>query len=308
MTDSIYARKGTILIITILTAIVLLGTTIGFIVWVNYDNNYGMGEIVIKKDQDFVNRYDFPGTGSLYDPYVIADYNIETNKEYAIFIEGTTKHFLITNCTINCQKDGIYILKTADGTARIENNKIQGKSLAADYLIHIRITEGVQIINNNLSHSSESVYWYGIYLVESTNSILSNNSCISAELGIFAVESDSLLIEFNYMESCRIGIFLNFYCNYPLIRYNTLFLNSEFGVKLAFARNSIIHHNNFINNGLLSYYDAQASDTEDNQWYDIASSEGNYWSDLVWDDNAEYEIEGYGDSIDLYPLQFPVLI
>ena len=72
---------------------------------------------MIRKDQDFVNRYDFPGSGTLNNPYLIAEYNIETSKEYAIYIEGTTKHFLITNCTIKCQKDGILISNTAERSA-----------------------------------------------------------------------------------------------------------------------------------------------------------------------------------------------
>ena len=87
-----------------------------------------------------------------------------------------------------------------------------------------------------------------------------------------------------------------------------MFHNSFVGVELRNCAGSIIHHNNLINNAIDSYYTSQASDTDNNHWYDTTSNEGNYWSDLIWDDGAIYEIEGYGESKDLHPLQFPVVI
>lgn len=295
------------LVVVILTSIVLVGTPIGFIVWINYDNNYRIGEIVIRKDQDFVKRYEFPGSGTLNNPYLIADYNIETSKEYAIYIEGTTKHFLITNCTIKCQKDGIFISNTAERSARIENNEILGTSYSTYYLIKITQSQGTYIVNNHLNQSYDNTYSNGISLRYSENSLIANNSCYKVNNGIHAYESNSILIEFNYIDTCSVGIRLSD-CETSIIRYNALFHNSFLGVELRHCVGSIIHHNNLINNAIDYYYESQAYDTDNNHWYDMTSNEGNYWSDLVWDDSATYEIEGNGRCVDLYPLEFPVMI
>ena len=51
--------------------------------------------------------------------------------------------------------------------------------------------------------------------------------------------------------------------------------------KQAFDDNTDINHINF--------------------WYDDYSKEGNYWSDLIWNEDSEYLIDG-GIAIDQYPL------
>ncbi|GAI76776.1 unnamed protein product, partial [marine sediment metagenome] len=44
-------------------------------------------------------------------------------------------------------------------------------------------------------------------------------------------------------------------------------------------------------------------DGASNTWYDTATLEGNYWSD--WSKIGSYSIDGYTDSVDLYPLNEP---
>lgn len=305
MADSIYVRKSTVLLVVILTSIILIGTPIGFIIWFNYDVNYGFGEIVIRKDQDFKNRYDFPGSGTLNDPYIIADYNIDTSKDYAIYIEETTMHFLITNCTIKCQNQGIFVRNTAVSTARIENNDIQKTSYSSDDLIKILYSPGVYVIKNNLTHFFEDNYFEGLVLGYSENALIANNSC--SNIGIYIFNSDSILLEFNFVESCIDAIVILF-SHELIISYNILFNNVGYGVKLYSCYGNEVHHNNFIGNAIDAGFDSQGYDEENNSWFDTINDEGNYWSDLVWDDGATYEIEGYYDVYDLYPLEFPVVI
>ncbi|NPD90619.1 MAG: hypothetical protein HGN29_18055 [Asgard group archaeon] len=309
MTSSIFPRKDTILIVVIFTTIILVGTPISFIIWFNYDVNYGFGEIVIRKDQDFVNRYDFPGSGTINDPYLITDYNIDTNKEVAILIEETTKYFLITNCTIICPLDGILISFVSEGTARIENNEIQTttNTYFVESLIKVIWAPGSQIINNQLSHLSSIYDTYGIYVASSKNSLIANNSCNSLGIGIYVLDSVSALIEYNFVENCQSGISINS-CDNSVTRYNRLYFNYYTGVYVGWSLSCAFHHNNFLNNSEAAFYDYQAYDRETNIWYEISTNEGNYWSDLVWDDDAIYIIGGHGQNIDLYPLQFPVAI
>ena len=87
-----------------------------------------------------------------------------------------------------------------------------------------------------------------------------------------------------------------------------MFYNKYIGIKANTCLSCIFHHNNFINNAFDSHFETQAFDTESNTWYDISTNEGNFWSDLVWDDGATYVIGGYGASVDPFPLQFPVVI
>ena len=309
MTSSIYVRKSTVLIVVIFSSIILVGTSVSFIVWSSYDKSYGFGEIVILKDQDFVNKYDFPGSGTINDPYLIADFNIDTTKEIAIFVEETTKHFLITNCTIKCPLSGISINYVADGTARIENNEIltTASTYYHESLISVFWAPGSQIINNQLSHMSSGFDTYGIFVSSSMNSLITNNICNSLGIGIYVLDSVSALIEYNYVENCESGINIDS-CDNSVIRYNGLYFNYYTGVSVVWSLNCIFHHNNFLNNSGAAFYGYQAYDREINFWYEISTNEGNYWADLVWDDNAIYEIGGHGQNIDYYPLQFPVVI
>ena len=308
MSESIYVRKSTVLIVAILTSIVLLGSTISFIVWFNYDRNYGIGEIVVLKDRDFENRYNFPGSGTINDPYVIANYNISTGKEYAIYIEMTTKYFLIKNCTIVCSINGIFIENVAESTARIENNNIRA---VANYytgtkLIRIFQSPGSYIINNEMTYLIGESSVTGISISQSRSSLIANNSCSKLLEGIYIFNSESSLIEFNFIEFCYRGIGFGSSDN-SITRYNNLFFNSYRGLSSYNSKGCVFHHNNFFNNSSL-YNVIQAYDEENNIWYDISTNEGNFWSDLIWDDDVTYEIGGYGPSVDLFPLQFPVAI
>ncbi len=308
MTESIYARKSTVLIVAILTSIVLLGTTISFIVWFNYDKNYGIGEIVIRKNQDFENRYDFPGSGTSNNPYLIKDYILETNKEYAIYITGTTKYFLITNCTIKCSLDGISIRDVVESTARIENNEIQITSQSHSSAIIVYESPNSTIKNNELACIGDYTNADGIQLGFSQNSLISNNTCQFLSDGIYVFISDAVLIEFNFVDYCKSGIAI-YQSDSSIIRYNALYYNQYNGINSRENSGCIFHHNNFIGNSYNSYYDEeQAIDSSINIWYDVLTNEGNYWSDLIWNDGAVYYIGGYGDCVDFYPLQFPVII
>jgi len=314
MADSIFTTKSTLIVVSILISIILIGLPIGFIVWFNYDMTYGIGEIVILNDQDFVDKYDCPGSGEIYDPYIIADYIIETSKDYAIYIEGTTKHFLITNCTIQCQKVGIYIKDTAEKTVDIVDNEIQKTSTGWFHLIITYNVPELVLINNNLSCSTNGVSASGIKIDYGHASIIMNNSCSNFETGIEVFRSGDVYFEFNYIESCIDGIILR-EGDGSDIRNNVLFNNLGYGVKLLLCFGVEVYHNNFIDNAIYAGLDSQGyDDTADyegfveNSWYNIGLSEGNYWSELLWDDEVLYVIRGNGGRVDHHPLQFPVLI
>ena len=77
------------------------------------------GPISISGDSDLEV---FPGAGTAEDPYVIEGYNITTIEDNGIYIEGTTKYFVIRDCYVEAVEQGIYTYYVADRTATITNN------------------------------------------------------------------------------------------------------------------------------------------------------------------------------------------
>ena len=67
----LFQKIGKKKIIIAIVVIVFVGGMIGIWAWISTGNDYNYGEIVIAKDKDFEKRYDFPGTGTLSDPYRI---------------------------------------------------------------------------------------------------------------------------------------------------------------------------------------------------------------------------------------------
>ena len=62
--------------------------------------------IEITSDSDFEA---FPGLGTETDPYIIENYYITTNSGSGIIIRDTTKYFIVRNCHIDAENDGIFM-------------------------------------------------------------------------------------------------------------------------------------------------------------------------------------------------------
>ncbi|NPD89578.1 MAG: right-handed parallel beta-helix repeat-containing protein [Asgard group archaeon] len=134
--------------------------------------------IAITQDEDFI-TYGFQGLGMDSNPYIIENLEIENEVDLpGIFIENTTKYFVIRNCFINNLKTGIQISKIGEETGFIHNNTIYNCNNA----MVINRTNSITIQNN---HCNTSIY-YGIKLVESDNCIISYNMIYWSRLhGIF---------------------------------------------------------------------------------------------------------------------------
>jgi hypothetical protein len=85
--------------------------------------------IKINSDSDFLD-YDFTGTGTQQDPFIIKGYEIEATGLLAkgIEITFTTLHFVIKDCIIYSDDIGIYVYEIAEGTSKIINNTCIGTS------------------------------------------------------------------------------------------------------------------------------------------------------------------------------------
>ena len=334
-------RKKTIIILLILTlAIFALNINVQLTA---EENDYRPpsleltphNPIEITSDSDFEV---FPGTGTEEAPYIIDGYNITSTSQNGIYINGTTKYFIVRNCYIDAVKYGIYIFNVADGTATVINNTcsdnvegillhksggsivvnntcrnnyyglclwFSGSSTVANNTCNSNYHYGIMLsfsgsstIANNTC--SNNINWGGIVFEESGSSTVANNTCSNNRGGFYLSGSGSSTIINNIcINNSDDGIYLAFSA-FCVITYNLLQDNEKYGVYLrSDSDNCLFHHNAFVDNNLGGT--SQACDNGTNNfWYDSSINEGNFWSD--WSGRGSYSIDGSASSEDLYPL------
>ncbi len=168
-----------------------------------------------------------------------------------------------------------------------------------------RVKESL-VMNNKCTNNTN-----GIEMCYYTEKVLviANSLKYNTEVGLLSYElSISCQIRGNLIEGNRYGLCGDFQeCN---ITYNYFSLNINYSISfdVHYSNQNFIHHNSFINNNYegLMVGEKQAFDNLDNDnyqnfWYDDYSKEGNFWSDLVWNEDSKYHLDG-GTAIDLHPL------
>ncbi len=167
--------------------------------------------------------YGFPGSGTEIDPYVIEGYTITITAYgyYGILVYNVTKHFIIQHCFIEYAFSGIHIESISVGTA---------------------------IINNNTCVSSN---YAGIYLSDSSNSTIVNNTCLSNYVGIELHNSENCSIEKNTCGGNTFEGIALLYLESCYVFDNDCFYN-KWGIKLLQASSIII--NNTFNEGDIGIY------------------------------------------------------
>ncbi len=150
----------------------------------------------INSDEDFVNL-NLPGTGTDEDPYIIANYCF-SEKFIGILVKNTTKHFIITNCTMTGFHMGIVIESVQYGTCLISNNyMIDGwwPEVGPYTGVQINASDGVVITGNNI----RSTGLEGIFLLSSNNCTLEENVISFCIDGISIKNCDNTNILSNFI-------------------------------------------------------------------------------------------------------------
>ncbi len=289
--------------------------------------------ITIKSDIDF---YLFPGDGSVENPYLIENYNITTSDSNGIYISSTSAYFIIRNCYIKSEVNGIYIYNVFEGTTWITNNTCNSNRIGIlleyspfskiynNYCkynsvgIKITYSDNCLIYSNNCFNNTWGIYISnsldsmislntcsnnskkGIYIYYSSNLNLTSNICSKNKAGIEVINSNFLKISGNFCnlnDQNGILLYVTDYCN---ISYNILKYNTEYGVNLDYFSDFCeIHHNAFV--GYCPIDSSLANDDgNNNTWYDEITNEGNYWSD--WSGFGDYYIDGFAKAVDIYPM------
>jgi parallel beta-helix repeat protein len=222
-------------------------------------------QIVIRSNSDFA-LFGATGVGTPSDPYRFENLAITANLT-CIDVEGTTAHFVISNCKL--ESNGIFggILFTDVENGRVENCEI------------INAANGVTIIDsldigveNTTIHSSDS----GVYLDRVSNSTVIGCTTFYNYQGIVLERTD--------------------HCQ---IRDNTIYGNWQYGIEIAlFSHNNSVYGNSIGWNDVTNEIRYNAIDTGEDNYFDDNVSVGNYWSDF--NESESYVITGTANSRDSF--------
>ncbi|MFX1506971.1 MAG: NosD domain-containing protein [Promethearchaeota archaeon] len=231
---------GIIVTIGIVLSVILIGTSfLGSL----FGPSLGSG-IEIFSDIDFL-EYSSAGTGTKEDPYILSNYYL--SEEFIGFtIQDTSKHFIITNCTIDMCYEGIHLENVASGTATIWGNSIFHQDCwvwetGPRAGITIRSSPGVNIFNNSIYEAGSE----GILIENSKNCYIANNVITGQYIGIFLEISDSTVIYNNSLTRCIEAIsciesdFIN-------VTQNDC-INNELAINIMISNFALIENNYCLN-------------------------------------------------------------
>ncbi|MHA1217530.1 MAG: right-handed parallel beta-helix repeat-containing protein [Candidatus Heimdallarchaeaceae archaeon] len=253
---------------TSLILLLMLAAIVPIILTIDYPDK----AILILSDDDFDN-YDFSGTGTAEDPFLIEDLKItkEPKGEYmfAIKIFNTSKYFVIQNCRIEEYHGGIDLDQNANGTAKIINNYIYKcdsfGGLDVDDSNHVTIANNTIIQSDfalSLSRSDNSTIWnntiyrnhVGIDIRNSNFVEISKNNCSENKWGLVNRDSNYTNIAENHffkssywweVDPLNVGTGIEIRDGYHLmILNNTISENNRYGIDAINLHLSIISFNN----------------------------------------------------------------
>ncbi|MHA1198401.1 MAG: right-handed parallel beta-helix repeat-containing protein [Candidatus Heimdallarchaeaceae archaeon] len=294
-------RKISIYLVIVLSLLFLLSMRDSSVTNMNSSALVTSDSIEVFSDNDFI-TLGFPGSGTVENPYLIENYDIvssDINNE-GVYVQNTTKHFVIQNCEITNSFYGILVEDIAPDTCQILNNRLyENKHDGAA----LKNSSGV-IIAGNLFE--DGIVAAGMALDHCSNVLFANNTIRNHHSsGLLVYSSSDINITRNIIKNSKYkGISIINTSNCTIYK-NQFELNDEHGIDFVQnCINNIIYHNNFIDNFLVGGI-CQARDSDGmNTWYNSLIQEGNYWSD--YSGTGNYTIEGEEGCCDLYPLTEPV--
>jgi parallel beta-helix repeat protein len=218
--------------------------------------------INIISDQNFTD-YGFPGLGTYDNPYRIENYNISTTDEKAISIENTNKHFVIQNCFLIAEKNGIFVNNVNTKPITITNNECSNcwDGIFVANGLEVNISNNTCYNNNNYGINVEdfkdkvvivenncSRNVFGLRVYSSFGVTVSDNICERNELmGITVWESVSSVCQNICNDNGYSGI--TSLISYPSLFYNnTCFNNLEYGIHLSGSSSSKVYNNTCFKN------------------------------------------------------------
>ena len=190
------------------------------------------------------------GSGTFENPYIIENITITLGgSEFGIKVQNSAQYFIIQNCTVNNQANGIYIVNCSNGL--INNNFV---SLHSNGIL-IDECDNLILSNNEITESS-----YGIRALNGTYNRVSFNFISECGFAVYIIGSDSykFIIDNNHLIKNMPGVYL-FGKGHELFN-NTL---EDSGITIGWIREEVISYNidtsNTLNNKPIYYYAKQTN-------------------------------------------------
>lgn len=258
--------------------------------------------------------YNFPGSGTSTNPYLIEGYNITDGSSELIHIVNTSVYFEVRDCYFdgldNTNYANILLDNVTHGT--IINNTLT--NTYTGILLSSNSTDNL-CRDNMINFCS----YDGIFVEDSNDNVFLNNTLFECEYAFDLSNSDHTIISGNnisgYYPSVVFskGIYLNV-CNNNSISSNTITNPSEEAIELTVSSNdnnvtenfifnctsygitigssssnNLIYRNFLLNNSKFTGGSQGADNSLSNSWNN--GTHGNYWSDYTGpDDVAPYGI------------------
>ena len=298
-------RSSRIVIFAVVLAAVLV---FGAVAWLTVQSGNKKSEytkrgwVVIEGNANFTAANGvIGGSGIASDPYIIANWDIDSANSVGIYIESTDAHFIIRNCYVHGDSTsrynkqvGINLDNCSNGT--LNSNKCSGNLAGVVLESFSGLSHNNTIVNNTCDSNDQN----GIAIASSNNNTLISNKCLSNGRWGIVLDSSSN----------------NIVCN------NAILHNTGFGIGIdpdhrkTSTRNSLWNNTFIGNNGAGSKYSPshiQANDSGTGNWWSSTYGYGNYWSDWTSPDvappfgivDSPYNIAGSAGAKDYYPLTTP---
>lgn len=243
------------------------------------------------------------GIGTLEDPYIISDLEIESFFRPAISISNTDAYATIKNCVITGNKflqkgalAGIYV--TNSKNIKIENTTI--KDISADFGIALISSSNNTVENCDFQKNKRGITVNGCpsgYKHFSNNNTITKcnfKKCIDGIYFCCLPSSKNNVISLcNITENSK-GVCIDHCIHYTTITNCNISFN-EIGVEIISASS-----NNYITNNIFYKNDINAFDNCRNYWDNGKKYGGNYWDGHNF--SKPYIVEGNSKGIDRYPL------
>jgi nitrous oxidase accessory protein len=278
--------------------------------------------------------------------FIIRDSGVDLTAQNAgVYVEPGSDRIIVRDCALVYNLFGVWLERSKD--ARVLHNIITGKrdllSAARGNGIQVFASNGVQVIDNNISYTRDGIYVdvssnalfrgnkihhlrYGTHYMNTNNSVWENNESYLNRGGLALMEVRDLtvrnniawgntdhgimlrtiqdsVIENNVVAGNGRGFFI-YDAEYNVVRKN-LVIDNRVGIHLtAGSSNNKVDGNDFIGNQEQIKYVA----ARDVEW---GRTQGNYWSNYSgWDQNGDgvgdiaYEAN---DVVDRLNWQYPLI-
>jgi len=223
--------------------------------------------IIIFRDADFL-KYNLPGSGTQFDPYIFENLNISSyESSQAIRVLYSTKHFIIRNCYFAFNKEAIHVENAAIGTVTITNNYFLNNS---NYAIEVQSSHNATIsynqgLNNNrgirtalcdypnitknyFESFSPSTDDFGIAVKESSVPFIANNTVRGYHSGISLTYSGYALVINNSCINCTDqGILIHFSGHCQILKNFIANVSFSYGIKILHSLSNDIRYNSITN-------------------------------------------------------------